>query len=91
MISLITTHITGCCQFTNVHILQGSVAIYIGCGGIFKYQSVANFSLSLSMKEFLKWLTFGEVMGKSLVTCFLLTHGNSLFSNTTVLPAICGK
>ena len=30
--------------------------------------------LSLSVKNFENWLTFGEVMGNSLVSCFL-THG----------------
>jgi len=44
------------------------------CGGIFKYELVANLPLSLPAKKNLKGLTFGEVMGKSLVSCFL-THG----------------
>jgi len=57
-------HISGCHQFTDIHISQGSVATYLGYGGIFKYQSVANFSLSLSMKELGKsvniWRSYGQ-------------------------------
>jgi len=39
-----------------------------------KYEFVANLPASLSAKEFCKRLTFGKVMGKSLVYSFL-THG----------------
>ena len=59
-------------QFLNIDISQGSVATRLRCGGIFKYQFVANLPLSLPVTEF---LTVGEVMGKSLVSCFFLTHG----------------
>jgi len=68
-LSLITMHISDCCQFSDIHISQGSVATYLRCGGIFKYQFVANLPVSLPVKE--NRLTFGEVMGKSLVSCFL--------------------
>jgi len=40
------------CDFLNIDISQGSVAIYLRCGGIFKYVFVANLPLSLSVKEF---------------------------------------
>jgi len=40
------------CDFLNIDISQGSVAIYLRCGGIFKYAFVANLPLSLSVKEF---------------------------------------
>jgi len=43
---------------------------YLRCGGIFKYEFVANLSVSLSVKNVQNWLTFWEVMGKSLVCCF---------------------
>jgi len=47
---------------------------YFRCSGICKYEFVANLPLSLSVKIFLEnQLSFGEVMGKSLVSCFL-TH-----------------
>jgi len=45
------------------------VARYLRCSGIFKYKFVENLPLSLSAKELGK---FGEVMGNSLVSCFLL-------------------
>jgi len=70
-LSLITMHISDCCQFSDIHISQGSVATYLRCGGIFKYEFVANLQVSLPVKNFENWLTFGEVMGKSLVSCFL--------------------
>jgi len=38
---------------------------------------VANLPLSLLAKKIENWLIFGEIMGKSLVSCFFLTH--SLF------------
>jgi len=55
-------------------ISQGSVATYLRCDGIFKYGFVANLPLSKPVKECENRLTFGEIMGKSLVSCFL-THG----------------
>jgi len=50
-LSLITIHISDCCQFSDIHISQGSVAIYLRCGRIFKYVFVANLPPSLSAKE----------------------------------------
>jgi len=35
-----------------------------------KFDFVANLQMSLSVKIFENWLTFGEDMGKSLVSCF---------------------
>jgi len=40
---------------------------------MFKYDFVTNFLLSLTVKIFENQLIFGEVMGKSLMSCFL-TH-----------------
>ena len=54
---------------------QSSVATYFRSGGIFKYGFVANLPMSLSVKNFENRLIFGEVMGKSLVSWFFLTHG----------------
>ena len=34
--------------------IQGSVATYVRCGGMSTYRCIANFLLSLSVKEFLK-------------------------------------
>ena len=38
--------------FLNIDILQGSVATRLRCGGIFKYELVANLPVSLPVKEF---------------------------------------
>jgi len=45
-------------------ISEGSVATYLRCGGIFKYQGVCQW------KNLENRLTFAEVMGKRLVSCF---------------------
>ena len=39
-------------------------------GEIFKHEFVANLLLSLPVKKFENRLIFGDVMGKSLVSCF---------------------
>ena len=41
-------------DFLNTDISQGSVATRLGCGGVFVYDFVANFLLSLTVKEFRK-------------------------------------
>jgi len=68
------------CDFLNIDISQGSVATRLRCGGIFKYELVANLPMSLPVKEFENWLTFGELMGKSLVSSFF---------RHSVFPAYC--
>jgi len=59
------------CDFLNIDISQGSVATCLRCGGIFKYELVANLPESLPVKEFRKsvniWGSYGH---KSLVSCF---------------------
>ena len=40
------------CDFLNIDISQGGVATRLRCGGIFKYELVANLRVSLSVKEF---------------------------------------
>ena len=40
------------CDFLNVDISQGSVATHLRCGGIFKYELVANLPVSIPVKEF---------------------------------------
>jgi len=57
--------------------------MHLRCGGMFSNYFTARLLLSPTVKEI--WIyrsTFGEVMGKSWVSCFLLTHGvvSSLFS-----------
>jgi len=39
------------CDFLNTDISHGSAATYLRCDGVFKYEFVANLSLSLSVKE----------------------------------------
>ena len=40
------------CDFLNTDISQNSVVTYLRCGGIFKYEFVANLPVSLPVKEF---------------------------------------
>ena len=40
--------------FSVIHVSQGSVATYVRCGGISAQHCIANFLLSLPVKEFLK-------------------------------------
>ena len=60
-------HISDCCQFSDIHISQGSVATHLGCGGVFLYDFVTNFLLSLTVKEFRKlvniWWSYGQKFG----------------------------
>ena len=39
-------------DFLNTDISQGSVATRLGCGGVFVYDFVTNFVLSLTVKKF---------------------------------------
>jgi len=41
-------------DFLNTDISQGSVATCLECGGVFVYDFVTNFLLSLTVKEFWK-------------------------------------
>ena len=63
-LSLITIHISDCCQFSDIHLSQGSVATYLTCGGIFKHEFVANLQMSQPVKEFWKsiniWGSYGQ-------------------------------
>jgi len=58
------------------------------CGGIFKNYLVANLPLSLPVNNFENRLTFGEVMGKRLVSCFFDSHCRSRPIPPTNLVAI---
>ena len=48
MLQLLLEH----CDFLNIDISQGSVVTRLGCGGVFKYDFVTNFLLTLKVKEF---------------------------------------
>jgi len=49
---LLLITIPNCHLFSDITISQGSVAMRLGCGGIFSYQFTVNLSLSLTLKEF---------------------------------------
>ena len=70
-LSLITMHISDCCQFSDIHISQGSVATYLRCGGIFKYEFVANLPVSLPVKEFWKSVNIWGSYGQEFSVLFL--------------------
>jgi len=75
-LSLITIHISDCCQFSDVHISQGSVATYLRSGGIFKCKFVANLPMSQSVKEFWKSVNICGSYGQEFSVVLLsLTHG----------------
>jgi len=63
-LSLITIHISDYRQFSDIHISQGSVATQLRCGGIFKYDFVANLPISLTTKKIEKsvilWGSYGQ-------------------------------
>jgi len=40
--------------FSDIHVSQSSVATYVMCGGMSTQRCIANFLLSLLVKEFLK-------------------------------------
>ena len=75
---LITIHISGYRQFSDIHISQGSVATYLRCGGIFKYDFIANLPLSLSVNEFWKSVNIWRSYGQEFSVLFFLTHGVEL-------------
>ena len=60
--------------FSDIHISLGSVATCLKRGGIFKHQFVASLLPSLLVKNFENRIIVGEVMGKSLVSCFFETE-----------------
>ena len=81
------------CVFQNdaifcIHISQGSVATCLKRGGIFKHELVANVLPSRLVKNFENRMIVSEVMAKSLVSCFLLTHGVVYTSVTPIATAM---
>ena len=63
-----------CCQFSDIHILQCSVATYLRCGGILKYEFVANLPVSLPVKEFWKSVSIWGSYGQEFSVLFFLRH-----------------
>ena len=52
------------CDYLNIDISQGSVARYLTCDGIFKYEFVANSPLNLPVKFFLKSVNISGSYGQ---------------------------
>jgi len=71
--SLLQSHLKHC-DFLNIDISQGSVATYLRCGGIFKYQFVANLPMTLPVKEFWKSVNIWGSYGQEFTVLFFLTH-----------------
>ena len=53
-----------------INVSQGRVATQFTSGGRINNRFIANFPQSMSVKQFLKWVIFGEDMDKSMVTFF---------------------
>ena len=60
-------------MFSDINISHGSVATPLECGGICNDTFIANFLLSVTVKNFENRSSFGEVTDKSLVSCFYWT------------------
>jgi len=56
--------------FSDIRISQGNVATRLKRGGIFKHEFVANLLPSPLVKKIENRIIVGEVMAKSLVSCF---------------------
>jgi len=56
--------------FSHIYISQSSVATCLKRDGIFKHEFVANLLPSPLVKNFENRIIVGEVMAKSLVSCF---------------------
>ena len=65
-LSSMTTHISDCCQLSDIHTSQGSVATYFRCGGIFKHEFVTNLPLSLPANEFRKSINISVTLSLGL-------------------------
>jgi len=59
--------------FSVIHVSQGSVATYVRCGGMSTWCCIANFLVSLSVKEFLKsvkiWQSYCQWCRGNLADC----------------------
>ena len=58
----------------KIDILQSSVETHSRCGGIFKYEFVANLPLSLSVKKFQKSVNIWGSYGQDFGVLFFLRH-----------------
>ena len=74
-LSLITIHISDCHQFSDTHVSQGSVVIYLRSGEIFRYEFVANLPVSLPVKEFWQSLNICRSYGQEFSVLFFFDSG----------------
>jgi len=72
-------------HFWKMDISQGSVATQLRCGGIFKYEFVANLPLSSPVKEFRKSVNIWRSYGQEFSILFFLTHGVYVYKLCTQL------
>jgi len=81
----------------NIDISQGSVATRLRCGGIFKYELVANLPVSLPVKEFWKsvniWGSYGQEFGvlfffETQCTLYITEINYFLFHNDKLNSAV---
>ena len=61
--------------FSVIHVSQGSVVTYVRCGGMSTPDCIANFLLSLAVKEFLKSVKIWQSYCQNLGASFFLEHG----------------
>ena len=61
-------------SFTDINVLQGSVATLFRCGGIINNHFIANFPQSVTVKEFLKSVNIWRRYGQKYGGMFFLTH-----------------
>ena len=92
-LSLIAIHISGCRQFSDIHISQGSVATYFRCGGIFKHKFVANLPLVNIWRSYgqeFSVLFFGS-RSRFTTNADIVTHNTHPFNGPfSVLPRWAG-
>jgi len=62
-------------DFWNIDISQGNAATLLGCGGVFKYDFVTNFLLSLTVKEFWKSVNIWQCYEQEYCYCLCLLCG----------------
>jgi len=77
-------------MFSDINILQGSVATPLRYGGICNDLFIANFLTSVNSKNFENRSIFGEVMDNSLVSCFYTRDAilARVFAKATC-PSVC--
>ena len=71
--------------FLNIDISQGIVATRLRCGGIFKYELVANLPVSLPVKEFWKSVNISGSYGQEFGVLFFSETQCILCMNNQIL------